>query len=322
MAYAQGAEPTPAELKAAAEAFDRGREAYQEEKYTEAAEQFERADASAPSATALGLAIKCRDKAGDLARAGTLSALALERYPDDPEIQKLAPEVITRAGAAMYEARISCKEPCELADGTKIVHGAAAKQRTVFLTEGSHAIRAGFPDGRTQSKTVDAIAAGSGELVFEGPEPEVAQEPEPEPEPVPEPAPEPSKEAPKESSGLPPAVFFAGLGATVVAGGITVWSGLDTVNNPGADRVKAECAAGDTSCPLYKDGQARQLRTNLLIGVTAVLGVGTGILGAIAVDWSGGSKEPVTEEAKRKRIRVEPWVAIGDGATIGARGTF
>jgi hypothetical protein len=320
VAYAQGAEPTPAELRAAAEAFDRGREAYKEGKFAEAAEQFERADAAAPSATALGLAIKARDNAGDLDRAGTLASLALERYPDDPEVQKISPEVLGRVGAAMFEVRISCAEPCELADGTKIVHGAAAKQRTVFLTEGSHSIRAGFPDGRTESKSVDATVGGSGQLVFEGPKAEVVETPkEPEPEPVVAPQPEPGKDESTTSGGMSPVVFFAGLGATAVAGGITIWSGLDTVNNPGVDRVKAECAPNDQSCPTYKTGRAKQLRTNILIGVTATLGVATGVLGAIGVNWAG-EKESTSDEASG--VRIEPWVALGDGAAVGARGTF
>jgi hypothetical protein len=319
VACAQGAEPTPAELKAAAEAFDRGRDAYKEEHFAEAAGQFERADASAPSATALSLAIKARDRAGDLDRAGTLASLALERYPDDPDIQKIAPEVLQRAGASLFELKVSCSEPCELADGTKIVHGVAAKERTLFLTEGSHSLRAGFPDGRSESKSVDATVAGSGQVSFAGPAPEVADAPEPEPESV-EPPPEPPiDEAPKSSEGLPPVLFFAGLGATAVAGGITIWSGLDTVNNPGAERVKLECVRGDKECSVYKDGRARQVRTNILIGVTATLGVATGVVGAL-VNWGGGATEATTDEAKG--LRVEPWLAIGDGATVGARGTF
>jgi hypothetical protein len=318
--YAQSAEPTPAELRAAAEAFDRGREAYKEEKFAEAAEQFERADASAPSATALVLAIKARDKAGDLDRAGTLSALALERYPDDQEVQKIAPEVLGRAGADLFELHITCAEPCELADGTKIVHGAAAKRRMVFLSDGSHSIRAGFPDGRTQSKPIDATAGTSGQLAFEGPEADAPAPPtEPEPEAVAAPQPEPTKDEPKKSGGLSPIVFYAGLGATAVAGGITIWSGIDTVNNPGVERVKAECAPNDQNCEAYKTGRAKQLRTNVLIGVTATLGVATGVLAAIGVDW-GGSKESTSEAAKS--LRVEPWVALGDGAAVGARGTF
>jgi hypothetical protein len=70
-------DPTPAQVRSAAEAFDRGREAYKTEDYVEAAEQFESADANAPSAAALELAIRARDKAGQLDRAATLAALAL-----------------------------------------------------------------------------------------------------------------------------------------------------------------------------------------------------------------------------------------------------
>ena len=84
IAAEEAVESTPAQVRTAAEAFDRGREAYKSEEYVEAAEQFESADANAPSAAALELAIRARDKAGQLDRAATLAALALVRHPDDP----------------------------------------------------------------------------------------------------------------------------------------------------------------------------------------------------------------------------------------------
>jgi hypothetical protein len=318
-----GAEPTPAELRAAAEAFDRGREAYKAQRYTEAAEQFERADGSAPSATALALAIRSRDNAGDLDRAGTLAALALERYPDDADIQKIAPELIARARADLYEITVMCAEPCELADGTKIVHGAAARQRTLFLTAGSHSLRAGFPDGRTESQDVDATPGTNGTVTFE------ARVSEPEPE-APDAARAPSAPAPEapleaeapKSSGLSPVVFYVAAGATVALAGVTAWSGLDTVKNPGEERVRAECAQNDVECPLYKQGVAKQRRTNVLIGVTAGLGVATGVLAAIGIDWSGGGPKPPTDEARGPGFSFEPGVALGDGAVLFARGRF
>src|SRR5436190_16792147 len=76
-AVEETSEPTPTQVRSAAEAFDRGREAYKADDYIEAAEQFESADANAPSAAALELAIRSRDKAGQLDRAATLAALAL-----------------------------------------------------------------------------------------------------------------------------------------------------------------------------------------------------------------------------------------------------
>lgn len=316
IALGQEGEPTPAQLRAAAEAFDRGREAYNSEHYAEAAEQFERADASAPSSTALDLAMKARDKAGDLDRAGTLAALALERYGSDEAIAQSASEIVQRARAQLYEVTVMCVHPCELADGTQIVHGMAAKQRTLFLQPGEHSLRAGWVDGKTQSKVIEAIAGTNGELSFEGPtaetEPKAA---EPVPEPEPEPAPPPQK-----SKGWSPLVFWIGAGATVAAGGVTAWSGIDTVNNPGKERVQNECAKGDENCALYQEGRAKQARTNVLLGVTSVLAVGTGLIGALAIDWSGA--KPAGDQALKNRQHIAPFVSVGKGFSIGARGRF
>jgi hypothetical protein len=312
-----GVEPTPEQVRAAAEAFDLGRQSYKAGRYTEAAEQFERADASAPSATALELAIRSRDKAGDLDRAGTLASLALTLYPDDGNIGKIAPDVITRAGADLYELSVTCDEPCEITDGTKVVHGRAASTRTLFLAPGTHHLRVSFGGGRTEAKTVEATPGASGMIEFAPPssdEPEPVEEPQAEPlaEPPPEEEPEPSK-------GLPPMLFWVGAGATVAAGGVTVWSGLDTVNNPGVDRVKAECQAGDENCKLYQEGRAKQTRTNVLLGVTGAFALATGVLAAV-VDW-GPRSLPSTDEGKR-RPRVSPWFAWSHGPSLGARGSF
>jgi hypothetical protein len=310
--------PTPAQVRAAAEAFDLGRQSYKDGRYAEAAEQFERADSNAPSSTALELAIRSRDKAGDLDRAGTLAALALSLYPDDENIAKIAPDVVSRAGGAMFELTVTCAEPCEIADGQQIVHGNAARQRTLFLSAGTHSLRAGYASGKTESKSVDAVAGGSGTVDFGGPKVEDESPAEaPPPEPQDEPA--PPEEQPKRS-GLPPTVVWIGAGATAVAGGVTIWSGIDTANNPGADKVKAECPKNDTSCPLYKEGRSKQARTNILLGVTGGLAVATGVIAAIAVDW-GPPSLPGVDSARRK-ARVRPYFSWHNGPSIGARGSF
>jgi len=310
--------PTPAQVRAAAEAFDLGRQSYKDGRYTEAAEQFERADSNAPSSTALELAIRSRDKAGDLDRAGTLAALALVLYPDDENISKIAPDVVSRAAAASFELTVTCAEPCEIADGQQTVHGNAARQRTLFLSSGTHSLRAGYAGGKTESKSVDAVAGGSGSLDFSGPKEEVDEAPPPPPEPKEEPPP-PAEEEPKRS-GLPPTVVWIGAGATAVAGGVTIWSGVDTVNNPGADKVKAECAKGDTNCAAYKEGRSKQARTNILLGVTGGLAVATGLIAAIAVDWGPPSLPGV--DSGHNQPRVRPYFSWSNGPSIGARGSF
>src|SRR4051812_22768973 len=141
-AVEEASEPTPAQVRTAAEAFDRGREAYKTEDYVEAAEQFESADANAPSAAALELAIRARDKAGQLDRAATLAALALARHPDDANIQKIAPSVVERARAELFELNLKCDEACEVTVAGKLAPGRRATDRTVFLLQGSYTVRA------------------------------------------------------------------------------------------------------------------------------------------------------------------------------------
>lgn len=315
-------EPTPEQVRLAAEAFDLGRQAYKDGRFTEAAEQFERADASAPSAAALALAIRSRDKSGDLDRAGTLASLALTRYPDDEDIAQIAPDVIARAGAALYELTVTCSEPCDLTDGTKVVHGRRATRRTLFLTAGTHELRAGFDGDRTASHSVDALEGASGSVDFAPPSPAVEQPVETPPPPAPEPpaAKPEADEGVRKRHGLPPIVFWAGAGATAVAGGLTLWSGVDTVNNPGVAKVKALCAAGDEDCKYYKEGRSKQTRTNILLGVTGVLGVATGVVAAIAIDW-GPRPAPNVDEGKRN-VHFSPYFAWSNGPSVGARGSF
>src|SRR5262245_25611017 len=68
--------------KAAAE-FDQARGHYRAGRFAAAAPHFEAADEAMPSAQALRMAIRSRDEAGEPARATTLAAQALLRYPED-----------------------------------------------------------------------------------------------------------------------------------------------------------------------------------------------------------------------------------------------
>jgi len=321
VAQTEASEPTPEQVRAAAEAFDLGRQSYKDGRYAEAAEQFERADSSAPSATALELAIRARDKAGDLDRAGTLASLALVLYPNDENITNIAPDVISRAGADLYELSVTCAEPCQLTDGTKVVHGTTVMQRTLFLAAGTHNLRASFGEGRIESKSVDATAGAAGSIDFAPPAQEKPEPEEAPPPPVASPPVDPNAdEGVKKTNGLPPVVFWVGAGATVVAGGVSIWSGVDTVNNPGADRVKAECAQGDENCKLYQEGRSKQVRTNILLGVTGLLGVATGVVAAVAIDW-GPPSLPSMEEG-RSTLHVAPYLGWSNGPAVGARGRF
>jgi hypothetical protein len=113
---------------------------------------------------------------------------------------------------------------------------------------------------------------------------------------------------------------------TAAAGAASIWSGVDTLSNPGEDKVRRECAPGDTQCDLYQQGLSNQRRTNVLIGVTAGLGVGTILIGALFTDWSGKSTAQGTlVKVSKKRaagLSLEPWAEVGGGAVLGAQGRF
>ncbi|HWZ87842.1 MAG TPA: hypothetical protein VNW92_03300 [Polyangiaceae bacterium] len=326
----EASEPTPAQVRTAAEAFDRGREAYKSEEYVEAAEQFESADANAPSAAALELAIRARDKAGQLDRAATLAALALARHPDDANIQKVAPGIVQKAKSELFELDIKCDDPCDVTVAGKLAPGRRSTERTVFLGPGKYSVRAGWSGERSLSKQVEANKGTSGALDFQAP----AEPSAPAADASPAAAAVTSNEKPSDtgvqqkSGALPPAVFWVGVGLSAVAGGITVWSGLDTQSNPGANKVRDECQALKADCnTLYQQGVDKQHRTNILLGTTAGVAVVTAVIGAFFTDWGGKSKsEPAPDAAESAKLQrgfsIQPWLAIGGGASVGALGRF
>lgn len=330
VALAQGgaAEPSPAQVRVAAEAFDKGREAYKAEEYVEAAEQFERADNNAPSPAAIELAIRSRDKAGELDRAATLASLALKRHPDDQNLLRIAGDLAKRARPTLFELTATCDQPCDLTVNGKLVHGAPDTQRLLYVAPGALALRAGWSDNRSDSKQIQAQAGSQGEVTFVAPAPAAASSAK-EPDQVdsapatPE-SPQKDEGAGTKASGWSPTVFYVGAGLTAALGGVTVWSGIDTVNNPGADRVKQECGERmqREDCDLYQEGLSKQRRTNILIGVTAGVGVGTALIGLLLTDWSGGRSSPESSAKRlRPRVDVAPYAGFNGGG-LQAIGRF
>jgi hypothetical protein len=114
-------------------------------------------------------------------------------------------------------------------------------------------------------------------------------------------------------------VFYIGLATTAVLGGITTWSGIDTLNNPGTDAVEnCTAPAGDPRCrDLFDLGKAHETRTNVLIGVTSVVGVTTGVIALFFTNW-GDDSAP----AEKKEARIMPVLGVSNGVTIGAVGRF
>ncbi len=326
-AVASAQSQDPANLRMAARAFDDGRKAFQSEDYVLAAEQFEAADSYAPAAKALELAIVSRNKAGQLARAATLAAYAQALYPDEASLSKLSEDIIAKAEDTLHRLTVTCDEPCDLAVDNKIVHGTRAEQRVIFLNPGEYAVRAGWSEDRSDSENVVASAGEQTEIAFSAPVMAVDS-----------PGMEDSSlgaesdtgavdEGVKPGSGWSPIVFWTGLGLTGLAGAVTAVSAVDTLQNPGTDEVQQKCGnlPDPTQCDAYQQGRDKQQRTNILLGVTAGVGVATIVVGAFLTDWSGGEKSSSGQRKSSPRtgkIEIEPYIGFGGGATLGAVGRF
>lgn len=308
--------PDAARVRAAAEQFDLGVVAFKGRDWETAASRFEAADAAVPSPKALRQAIRARTEAGQGSRAATLAALALDRYASDDATAKLARETMEKYEPLLQRVNVSCASPCVLAVGIRSVPGESNSRWVVYLDPGSETLSASFAGGvGSVPRKVDAKAGGKVELRFE---PEEKKAPPP---PVGKPPPPPSKgevppdPPPKEESkskGISPAFFAVSLVATAGLGGTTIWSGIDTINNPGADAVKKACQGKGPDCELYKEGVAKQLRTNILIGATAGTAAVT-VLFAIFTNWRGNKAKPPAEPTA---------IVIDHGGALGARGVF
>ena len=319
-AFASLASATSAsDTKQAENEFIKGRDAFMEERVIVAAEHFERADALAPNARVLLLAIQARQAAEQLDRAATLSALALQRHPGDKKLRRLARKIVKEAKKSLGRAEVKCSEPCTLLLDGRLLPGAAATMRTVYVHPGPHGMQVSWADGDSngESSRFRARQGRRKKIRFDSPDAQAEQE-------LDEPAEEEtsgteSEVVLDESDGPSPVLFWIASGLTGVLAGVSVVSAFDTQSNPGADAVRDGCVGQGEDCQLYQDGLASQQRTNILFGVTAGAGIATAVIGLFLTDW-GAEGQPESASVSRS---VRPYVvSVGDGGQIGVVTSF
>lgn len=305
-------EPSVDDVKAAGEQFNLGRTAFKEEDYGVAAEHFERADALAPNAKVLELAIEARKQAGQLDRAAMLVQAAKRTHPSDERFSGYD-SLVDKAEKKYARVDVRCSDACSLVIGMRLVHGQPSTEWVLYLEAGAHSVHAGFGGDETVTKEYEAKKGENGVLEFEreedsvppgivaSGEPEVASDEtgagaasvfDPFAE-EPLDAGAKPKDEPK-SAGLAPTWFFIGAGTTAALVGVSTWSALDTVNNPGEDVVRERCRGQGTECPEYQDGVERQGRTNLLWAVTGGAAAVSVVL-FVLTDWGGSGESPPGE---------------------------
>ena len=285
LAWSAGTRAQPSD---AHDAYARGTAAFRRADYATAAREYAAADALAPNPVALQAAIDATVLADDPVFGTTL----LDRARGEPRTDALLATMLTAERKFAHRVgriRLQCPAaPCLGAiDGAAAVAGPS-----VVVRVGSHAVT--LEGGGAVLQRVVTVAPDETVVVGPGPAPPAPAPPPPgaPPSPVPAPSPPAPKAiaplpAPAPQGGLSPAWFYAGLGATAVAGGLAVAFGVDTANRHSA--FARTCATEQPQCgELASHGQSAQTLTNVMLGVTAGLGVATLATGLL-VRWHGAS---------------------------------
>jgi len=256
-----------------------------------AAEGYEAAYRKDSNPKWLWSAAGARKQNGDLAQAANAYARFLEIAPETDKRRATAKKELASLGSKLAQLAIAADGASLVTlDGQEIELPLAA---TIYVPPGSHLVEARFGEENAK-RSVTARAGEAATVVLTRPEPPPAAEvaaPRVEDEPAPK----------QRTRPLPPLVVWIGAGATAVAGGLTILSGLDVLSQKEtfeADRSRANLEAG-------KD---KQLRTNVLIAVTGTAAVLTGVAALWLVDWKRGR---------------ESTIKVGAGpSSVTVRGTF
>ena len=266
----------------ARDAYDRGTAAYKRGDYGRAATEYAQADAIAPSAVALRAALDAATLADDPVLGTELVDRAAQREGGSVDKQLANVLATARARFAHRAGRVvvRCPDACL----TTIDGAAAEASRPRIVSVGTHSV---VIQRNAGSET--RIVRVDGDQVVE-----VA--------PIATPAPTPTSTStttpaststsistPKRESPhtrpLPSGFFWAALGATVLAGGFTAWSGIDTANDHSrfrADGCGPQSFSGQCTSEA-NNGKFAQTRTNVLIATTGVLAATAAALGVFFV---------------------------------------
>lgn len=271
-------------------AFDAGIEAYRAKNYTKASEHFKTAYELRPHPVVLFN--------------WALAESRLEKYVEALEhFEKVLadPETPSDLRATLDEEKANAERGVATvevdAGGEGTIHVDEqvfqGKSASVRVNPGAHRVRVVI-DGRDAVKREVTLKAGERvqvavdrtEIVKREPTRPIVRERAP---------------LPTERHGLDPIWVYAGAGLTVVLGGVTLWSALDTKkSHDDYERDLPTLNQAEVN-QRVDDGHAKELRTNVLIGGTALVGVGTAVIGLFLVDWK---QKPIAKQTVGVRVGI------------------
>ncbi len=310
--------------QAAAEAYDRGTADYLAGNYARAAEWFETANRMAPAAPALMQAVRAHRRAGNDLRAATLALGLTLAYGDEPAALEYATQVLDELQGNYLRVEVACD------DCTVDLNGTLQEYHSFFVEpDATHTVVAHFDTGDEQ-ETVSGASGEVRKLVFEAPTggPGGTVPPDTRIGGIDDDGrgdePPPSDE---DRKPLSPLITYIAGGVTLALGAGVVISGVDALADvekyeEAADEAKVAEEGGAPDATdlrkkaedLYEKGHDKEVRTNILIGVTAAAAVGTAVVALFFTDWEG---EPESETSLSFSVRPG-----ARGAVAALEGSF
>lgn len=279
--------------QAAAEAYDRGTAAYLGGEYAKAAQWFETAHRMSPAAPALMQAVRSHQRAGQTARAATLSLRLMQEYPDATSANEYAQGVLGELADQFFRVDVVCDCRLDL-DGT------LQEFHSFFLDAGTtHKLTAHFDTGQ-RTQEISGAAGENRTLEFEAPPPEPTPDVKtPAVTETRRPPPAVHEHADTDKKPLPPLVTFIGGGVTVALAAGSVLSLLDQNSKVDAFEKAAKAWQADPENEVlrlaaenkFDAGESAQTRTTILWIATGVVGAGTAVVAVFLTDWSGGGDD-------------------------------
>lgn len=313
-AHLEAQQISASQRKAAAEAYDRGTANYLAGDYGRAAEWFATAHRMAPAAPALMQAIRAHLKAENLAEAGTLALRLEQEYAEVEQAVSYARTTLEELSPQLFRLDVLCDD-CRIDLDGKIV------ESTSFLLEpgSDHSVTASFDTGDV-TEQVSGHAGESQQLTLDAPA--AAVEPGADGEILIGPA------IDQGSDRLPPLYTYIAAGVTgaLLVGTLGSYLSLSGKNSDFEDATKAyneevtRCGNCQEALDLYDDATDKrdaalgaQTLTNVLLVVTPIAAIGTGVLGVFFTDWDGddGADDGAELTFRVERIQDGPFVSLG-----------
>lgn len=294
------------DVQGAAEKFSKAQAAEVRGEYQDASRLYGEADELAPAAEALRSAARTAQLAGLNATAATYAEILLNREHDTAS-RTFAEDLLRNTAPQLTHLQVTCNAPCKVLIDGRMTASRRGEKHALYARPGDRGVSATFDSGSTKAQTLTLTAGASVDLSFHAPAavaPAVAAGSVD--------LTTSTQEEPRHK--LSPWYFGTAGALTVVAGGLTVWSGLKVKSkHDDYDRTSATAQAD------YDDGRKLEKQTNALIGVTSAFAVATVAL-AFFTDFkrkdTSSDKEPASSAGSLTMN------ATRQGAVLGFTSSF